>query len=270
MSESQQRTIFGEELDELVNVETTGRVIRPFKRMLDQIAKEYKIHFSSDGVDVYVMEPARVSAIEIHAPVSAFESFEVESETTIGVNSGGLGSALRHARYAKTSDDNVSITADARTLETEVNRQIGDTQATVTEQTELIDPDSLREEPNIPDGDTDVSVSIDPQTFIDTIKLLDTTSKADKFKLGADSGSIIFQQEGDVQRRNIDLEVAPSGVAEWTLFSPSYLEDIANALQSGYVDNLTLRWAEDYPIFAEFEREDTYHGQIMVAPRIQS
>lgn len=269
MSQTQQRTIFGDELNELVSIETTGRVIRPFKRMLDQVASEYKVQFTSEGLVVEVVDSSNVVAIQNEIPASAFESYTVHSDTVLGLSSNGFGSALKHARYAKKTDDSVSITADQRQLETEVNREIGGARATVNERAELIDPDSIRQTPEIPELDLDVTAEMDPKAFIETVKLLDTGSQ-EHIKLGTDTESIVFNQDQDIQKRNIALDVSPSDVCEFTFFTASYLGDIANALRVGYVDNLTLRWSEEMPLFAEFEREDTYSGRIMIAPRIKS
>lgn len=269
MSESAQRTIFGEELDELVNVETTGRVIRPFKRMLDQIAKEYKLQFTDDGLDVAVVDSANVIGIESHIQASAFEDYTLTSDTTLGVNSSGFGSALRHARYAKRTDDTVTIQADKRVLETEVDREIGNAQATVNERYELIDPDSIRQAPEIPDLDLGITADMEPETFIEATKLLETDRKH-YVALGANPESIVLNQEEDLQQRNVELEVTPSQVGEFTLFTGSYIEGIANALRVGYVDTVALRWDDEMPLFVEFEREGVYSGTIYVAPRIQS
>lgn len=269
MSDSAQRTIFGEELNELINVETTGRVIRPFKRMLDQIASEYKLQFTDDGLSVQVVDSANVIGIESHIQASAFEDYTLASETTLGVNSSGLGSALRHARYAKRTDDPVTIQADKRTLETEVNREIGNAQATVNERYELIDPDSIRQAPDVPDLDLGITAEIEPETFIEATKLLETDSKH-HVAFGSNPESIVLNQEEDLQQRNVELEVPPSQVGEFTLFTGDYIEDIANALRVGYVDDVTLRWDDEMPLFVDFEREGVYSGTIYVAPRIQA
>lgn len=266
MSETQQRTIFGEEINEQVRVETTGRVIRPFKRMLDQVAKEYKLRFGEDGLNVSVVDAANVQMVDLTLEADAFEDYWTEG-ITIGTNGTAFGSALQHARYGVSTDDPVILTAEERHLETETTRTFGDMPATVNERAETIDPDAIRQQPDLPDLDFDVTVDVDPRTFIEVIGAMDTNG-TDPIKLGANPESIVFNQEADLQQRNIRIDCDPSDVCEWSMHSPDYMEQLAKAIQVGYVDSLTLKWAEEYPLVAEVEREGVMHGQIMTAPRI--
>jgi proliferating cell nuclear antigen len=267
MSEAQQQTIFGEQLTEQVEIETTGRVIRPFKRMLDQIAAEYRLHFDSEGIQVSCVDTANVIGINATLPADAFESYELKEETTIGVNSRTLGSVLQHARYGKSSDDAITISADSRTMESEVDREFEDCAVTLSERSELIDPDAIREEPEWPELDLDVSADLAPKALIDVLDALG--DGAEHIKLGARPESLVLKQETDIQERAAELDVTPTEVAEYTYFSMGYVNDMKKALSVGYVDDLTLRWDEEFPLFAEFERDDTYHGEIMLAPRIK-
>lgn len=266
MSESIQKTVFGEQIEEQVRIETTGRVIRPFKRVLDTIAGEYKLHFDSDGITVEVVDPANVYAGCVTLEADAFETYELENETTFGISARNFGSALQHARYGKDTDDPIAVTGGPRHLETEVEREFGDTPATVNERVELTDPNSLRSQPDIPDLDLDVEVDLDPTAFTEVIGALDTDK--DYLKLGSNIDSIVFNQDSN-SKRNIRLDADPSNVSEWTLFSGSYMKQIRTALRDSYATELTLRWGEDLPLFAEFESE-TMHGTLMLAPRIQS
>lgn len=266
MSQTQQRTIFGESIEEKVSIETTGRTIRPFKQMLDQVADEYKLHFDSHGLNVSVVDPANVQMVDLTLERGAFEDYLTEG-TTVGINGTAFGSALQHARYGISTDDPVVLTADDRHLETETTREFGDMPATVNERAETIDPDSIRQEPDLPDLEHEVEVEVDPRAFIEVIGAMETKS-GDPIKLGTNPESIVFQQEMDLQQRNIEIECDPSNVAEWTMFSPDYMDLVAKMLQVGYIDNLTLKWSEEYPLIAEVEREGIMHGEIMTAPRI--
>jgi len=267
MSEGQQHTIFGEPLDEQLRIETTGRVIRPWKRMIDQIAKEYRIIATDDGLRVEAVDSGNVSAIftEIHA--DAFDRFELDSETVLG-NSGGFGTVLQHARYGKSSDDPITITAGVERIESEVTRTFDETDATISERAGLVDPAAIRESPDLPDLDLSVSAELSPDAFIEVIGLLDT-SDSHAIQLASDDESVTFKQDDDITKRNVDLDCKPTAESDFTYFSPMYFEDFANALRNGYVDSLTLRWDEEMPVFCEFEREGLYSGQLMLAPRIR-
>lgn len=267
-SDTQQQTIFGEPLEEQLRIETSGRVIRPWKRMIDQVATEYKMDVTDTGLSVDAVDTSNVIAIFTEIEASAFEAYEITEETTIGVSGDVLGSALQHARYGESSDDVVELTATQEQLESTVHRPLGEADATLSERVSLIDPNSIRECPDLPDLDLNVAVDMEPETFIETVGVLETTDK-DHIKIGTNPSEVVFAQETDTNQRNIQLECDPSEVSEFTLFTGSRIGDIATALRNGYVDSVTLRWAEEFPLMVEFEREDVYSGTIMVAPRIK-
>lgn len=266
MNKTQQQTIFGEPLDEQIHIETAGRIIRPFKRMLDQVAGEYRLEFTNDGVVVGTVDSGNVLGIEIELYASAFDVYELAGITELGITASNFGSAVQHARYAKNTDDEIAISADSKHLETEVSRELGSTAATLSERVGLIDPASIRERPDLPELDLGVSVDVPVDTFIEVLNVLDTDNE--HIKLGSNIDSVTFNQETDTQQRNIRIDANPTEASEYTYFTAEYLSAIASGLNVGYVDDVTLRWDEEMPLFVDFEREGVYEGQFMVAPRI--
>lgn len=266
-AETEQTTVFGETLDEQVHIETSGRVIRPAKRMLDQIADEYKIQCNNDGLFVKTVDAGNVVMVALDVPSSSFEAYDVEDGTVLGTSGSGLGSALQHARYGKSTDDPLVLTADQKHLKTEVTREIQGYEAEVNEQIELIDPKSIRQEPDLPDLDLEVKLDLSPDAFCETIRMFDDDEEI-RFKSEGDN--LILKQKGGETKRQISLTAEPSNDCGWAIFTADYLHDFAKAVQNGYVDDLTLKWGEDYPLVLDFEREDVYSGRLMVAPRIKS
>ena len=271
MSPQVQQTVFGEPIEETVRIETTGRVIRPFKRMLDPWGRkdytEYKLWVDVDGIRVRYVNPSNTALVINRIEPEAFDSFDVDELTVLGVNSQSFGSALRHARYGVSTDDELTITADSSQLQTVTHREIADQKATITEQFDLIDPDSIREsdEVNIDEDMLTAEVDLSADAFIEVVRMLDDSSgTATKFKQS--NGVFEIQQEQDVERRNIQLEVG-EGNAE-AMFSSDMVARISNALHMGFVDDVTMKWGDEFPVFVEFEREDVYSGEIMLAPRV--
>jgi len=268
-SEAKQQTIFGEEIAQHIQIETTGRVIRPWKRMLDQITAEYRLRFDDEGIHVRTVDTANVIAIRTTLPADAFETYELDEDITLGVKASQLGTVLQHARYGKSSDDAISLTAESGHIESEVDREFGGCGVTLSERSELIDPGAIRESPDFPDLDLGVSAEMAPQTFIEVLEAMDNDS-GEHMQLGARPDSVLLKQNTDIDKRAVEIDVTPSETAEYTWFSMYYVSKMQTALSVGYVDELTLRWDEEFPLFAEFEREDSYYGEIMLAPRIQS
>jgi DNA polymerase III sliding clamp (beta) subunit (PCNA family) len=267
MQETSQRTIFGEQIEEQIRIETTGRVIRPFKRAISQIAKEYTLQFSDDGIRVEVIDSGNVQGGYFNLHASAFDEYWIEEDTTLGITQDSFGSVLQHARYGKRSDDPITLSGDAEYLQSEVTRPFGKSEATINERAALTDPDAIRGFDGVPDLDLDVTTEIHPKTFIEAIKAMDTKSHV---RLGSNIDSITFNQEMDLTKRNINIETDPSEVSEWTFYSGRYLENVQKSLSMSYADSCTLTWDEEFPLMVEFEREDIISGTIMTAPRIQS
>lgn len=264
MSETTQTTVFGEPLEETISFTTTGRVIRPFKQMIDQIADEYKLQFD-DGIHVSVVDSANVMMGSFSLKESALETADLD-ETIIGASSTALGNIFQHARYGATTDDTIQVVGNAEHLESTVQKTVGDTEATFTERSAVIDPMSIRETPDIPDIDTTVSVDIDPRAFIEVLNTLDDGIPT---QLRAIDGEMQIKQKGEVDSSHVSLLTdATADVEEWTFYTTKYLNSIAKGLHSGYVDDVTLRWSEEIPLFVEFEREGLYNGVHVIAPRI--
>jgi len=61
---------------------------------------------------------------------------------------------------------------------------------------------------------------------------------------------------------------------ESSRFSIDYLQDMADGLKPGKVDDVTLVWSNEFPIRLEFERtideEIAYEGEYFLVPRIES
>lgn len=264
---SDQTTIFGDQLNDVLAAETTGRTIRPWKRLIDPVAAEFRLHATDDGLQVRAVDSANVFAVETTLPASAFESYAVESETVFGVSKQGLGSLLQHARYGTSTDDAVTLTGDPTTLRSRTDRDYAGVDATVREQRSTIEPDSIRDGFDAPEFSFETSVDLDPQAFIDIIKAVST---GEYITLHAESDGIRFVQTGDIESREVAVDADIESACGPTLFSVEYLNGLASGLSNSYAESLTLKWGEDYPLAAEFECPSGAHGRYILSPRISA
>jgi len=137
----------------------------------------------------------------------------------------------------------------------------------------LIDPDSIRQEPDIPDLDLPAEVVLEGKDVNRSVTAGDMVS--DHIALGVDETDEFFyvNAEGDTddvhleltQDDLIDLQVGPAR----SLFSLDYLKDMNKAIPKD--TEVTLDLGEEFPVkiyfgFAEGQGQVTY----MLAPRIQS
>lgn len=272
MANATQTTVFGETLDEAYRIETTGRVIRPFKQLIGQVispgrkAAEFKPTLGAGGLTTLVTDPANVIMVDGTIPAGTFDGYDVPEEIQLGVTDDLLGSLFQHARYGVSTDDDLTITGNSRRMETKVTRDLHGVTTTFRERRGLIDPDSIREQPDFPDVDYAVKADIPVRTFIEVIDAVD----ADYARIEATDAGLAVSSETDVSQMHVglDMPVESDGDAA-ALYSTDYLDSIAKALHVGKVDDMTLRFSDEFPMVVEFDREDTYHGRIMLAPRIK-
>lgn len=268
MSDAQQTTVFGNGKDNELHLTATGRTLRPAKRMIGAVCDETRLQVTTDGLRVCMVDRYNVVMVELDVPDSAFDAYDVENPTTLGVSMDSLGSVLQHARYGKDSNDMVDLYANNAALRTVVDREFGATEATLRESRPLIDPDLVRETPEIPELDLDVETEIAPETFV---RAVNTCADGGNYMvLEASEDTIHLSRDTDMAQTEIDLVADVSRPTDGeTLFGMNYLEMVAKGLRSGYVDNVTLKWAEEYPLQVGFEREDCYSGMYFIAPRMR-
>jgi len=269
MTNDAQLTIGGETLDEQLRIETTGRVIRPFRRMVSVIGRstttaEYKMYVADDGLHVTTIDTANVMYVDITQPAETLDALEVDGEAVLGLNDSAFASALSDARYGKSTDDPITLTSDGATLETVVDREYGDVDATVTDRMELIDPDAIRQPPNPIDLDR-AAVSLPPQALIDVL----SSFEEEYLGIALSDGTLSFTTETDTTARAIDLSVESGADVPQTIFSRDYIDDIVNGLRSGYVEETTLQIGEELPLSVEFATEQGAVGEYCLAPRVR-
>ena len=271
MSETTQTTVFGEAIDEQLYIETEGRTIRPWKQLVCQVLQgsrsrtsEFRLHVDSDGLHVKAVDPANVMLVNTTIDADAFNSYETEN-VTLGASGDILGTLFQHARYGVSTNDELTITGNTDELETTVEREFDGIEATFTERQSLVNPGMIRDDADVPNLDVETTIDIPVRAFIKALNALggeDTTFKAE-------NGSLILGQETGTEGRSIELNAGVSGDAE-AIYSHSYIERLANALHVGKVDEIGVRFDDEFPVIVEFEREDVYSGEIMLAPRIGS
>lgn len=269
MTTDTQLTIDGAELDEQLRVETTGRVIRPFQRMIDIVVDEYKIAVTDDGLHVRAVDAPNVMYVDAVIPVSELETLSIEGdETAIAVSSSHFADVLSDARYGKSTDDPVTLSTDGATLESVIDREYGGVPATVTNRAELIDPAAVRAEPDVLDMDR-VSFAFPPDAFIDVVGSFDSFGGR-SVKLSVADELAKFDVEGDTRSRQIDLAVDADGEVPATHYSLSYLKSIAKGLKTGYAESMTVHISHDYPLSVRAVTEQNLMVEYTVAPRVGS
>ncbi|WP_135821740.1 DNA polymerase sliding clamp [Halostella litorea] len=242
----------------IVSAETLGTALDSVSVLVD----ECKIHLDDDGIEIRAVDPANVGMVDLSLSADAFESYEADGGV-IGVNLSRLEDIVGMAD----SDQLVELELDEETRKLHI--QIDGLEYTLA----LIDPDSIRQEPDIPDLDLASEIVIEGADIDRAVTAADMVS--DHIALGVDEEKELFyvDAEGDtddvhleLDREDlIDLQAGPA----YSLFSLDYLKDMNKAIAKDA--EVTLELGEEFPVKIHFDIAEG-NGQVtfMLAPRIQS
>ncbi|WP_435334177.1 DNA polymerase sliding clamp [Haloarchaeobius sp. TZWWS8] len=235
------------------------------KTTLDSVSvlvDECKIHLNEDGFEIRAVDPANVGMVDLRLSAAAFESYEADGGV-IGVNL----SRLEDIAGMADSGQLVELELDEETRKLHI--QIDGLEYTLA----LIDPDSIRKEPDIPDLDLPAEVTVEGKDINRAVKAADMVSDHIALGVDADKKTFFVNAEGDTDDVHLELDEEDlidlqAGNAR-SLFSLDYLKDMDKAIPKDA--EVTLELGEEFPVMIHF---DIAEGQgtvlFVLAPRIQS
>jgi proliferating cell nuclear antigen len=235
------------------------------KETLDSVSvlvDECKIHLDEDGLSIRAVDPANVGMVDLDLGAAAFESYEADGGL-IGVNLSRLEDIAGMADAGQL----VQLELDEETRKLHI--QIDGLEYTLA----LIDPDSIRQEPDIPDLDLPAHVVIEGRDIDRAVTAADMVS--DHIALGVDTADELFYIDAEGDTDDVHLELTRDQLIDLeagdahSLFSLDYLKDMNKAIPKDAEVELEL--GDEYPVklhydIAEAQGRVTY----MLAPRIQS
>jgi len=239
--------------------------LQKYVDVLTPVVSEAKIHFSEDGIHTRAVDPANVCMVgPVELAPSAFETYDAPGSVTIGVNLTRLDDVLDLADGGDLVEFGVDM--ETRALQIEygpVEQRIG-----------LIDPDTVRKEPDIPDLDLPNTVHVPGGRLDEAADVIDLVSDHIGFDCSTD-GTLDIYAEGDVDESHYRLgadELLPgSEITEdtYSLFSLDYVESLVKPMPDDA--DIEVRLGDEFPTELSWE---TCEGHLSVyqqlAPRIQN
>lgn len=236
-----------------------------FKDALDSVSvlvDECKIRLNEDELSIRAVDPANVGMVDLSLEATAFESYEADNGV-IGVNLGRLKDIAGMAN----SGDLIQLDLDEETRKLHI--QIEDLSYTLA----LIDPDSIRQEPDIPELDLPTEVVLEGDQLNRGIQAADMVSDHISLRVDDTEDAFYIEAEGDTDDVDLklnkdDLISLKSGAAD-SLFSLDYLKDMNKAIPK--TTEVTADLGEGFPVKFHYTfSEGLGHVTYMLAPRIQS
>ena len=242
----------------IVSAETLRGALDSVSVLVD----ECKINLNEDGLAIRAVDPANVGMVDLTLDVEAFESYETDGGV-IGVNLARLEDFVGMAD----SDQLVQLELDEETRKLHV--RIDGLEGTLA----LIDPESIRKEPDIPDLDLPATVVVEGRDIDRAVKAADMVS--DHIALGVDADEELFYVDAEGDTDDVHLELTREDLIDLTpgdahsLFSLDYLKNMNKAIPKDAEVEMEL--GEEFPVKMHFDfAEGDGHVTFMLAPRIQS
>lgn len=232
--------------------------LEPVSALVD----ECKMRITEDGVSVTAVDPANVGMVALDIPSSVFETYEAR-EHTIGLPLERFLDIISLFATEEGSEP-VRIKLDEETRE--LLLECGGLDYTLT----LTDPGTIRQEPDIPDLDLAVEVTLPGEEFNRAINACSMV--AEYLHLGTTSaGAFYVRAKGDAD--SVDVKLSSEELVDFdgeqadSLFSVEYLQDMEGPIPDS--TPVTLGIGPDFPALIHFELVDRQASvKYVLAPRI--
>ncbi|SEH60767.1 monomeric archaeal DNA polymerase sliding clamp [Halopenitus malekzadehii] len=239
----------------------------PVDQLVDSVGAlvdEFRLHLNEDGIRVAAVDPANIAMADVTIDAAAFESFEA-TDGTLGIplsKTGGL-------------EDTVGIATEGNLIWFELQEQTRKLSIEIdTHEVELalIDPSSIRQDPDIPDMQLPGYVVLDASDLKKAVKIAEKYS--DHILIGGDEDEQLFKivAEGDTDTYSCEFDAEDRIDADRipdasSLLSADYLKDVTKAIPSNA--EVHLFWGNEYPVRFEYGFADD-HGSVetVISPRI--
>jgi len=248
----------------IIQADKLQQYVDTFSALVD----ECKFRFDGDGITTSAVDPANVAAYhDVNLSAHAFESYDAPGQIAFGVSLNKLDDYLGSAN----SDDLVNISIDMETRHLVIRyREIRHEMA-------LIDPDSVRNDPDLPDLELPNHVVVPADALEEAAKNIDLVTDHIWFAAEDDPNDPSVRQfvaygEGDTDNTSVrwdaeDLTRAKLNGDVESCYGLPYVLDLTKAMPSG--EEVTIHFGEEFPTIWEWQ---TFGGDLTVtsllAPRI--
>ncbi|HDH91363.1 MAG TPA: proliferating cell nuclear antigen (pcna) [Candidatus Aenigmarchaeota archaeon] len=226
-----------------------------------ELIDEGVFNISKDKISLIAADRAMVAAVDFNILATAFDSYELEKETSIGLNISNLLSVLKRAR----SKD--KITLSLKDSKFEIFLHNSTKRRFVVPLIEI----SQEEVPSIEQLQFTVKVELKPEILRESIKDAEIVSDAITFE--ASPKSFIMRAEGDISQTESILEKGNEDLLELDAketvkarYPIDYLKKMIKAAR--LADSVIIEFAQEYPMKLSFKVMDKVSLVFVLAPRV--
>jgi len=230
---------------------------------LTALVDECKVRLDEDGLSIQAVDAANVAMVDVWLPKEDFASYQADEEL-LGVNLVRLADVVGMGN----KDDTVSLELNEETRKLRI--EIDGLRYTLS----LIDPDSIHQEPNVPELDNP-TYTIMGGEIQQAVKASGLVSDHMGFRSSPELNKEGIMQafaEGDTDDVSVDMPFGDvydaADEEESSLFSLDYLDGMAKELPQG--KDVSVELGDDYPIKMTTGLGEEGEMTYLLAPRIEN
>lgn len=226
-----------------------------------ELIDEGLFKISKDGISLIAADRAMVAVVDFHISSSAFESYELGKERTIGLNIGHLLSVLKRA----SGEDKISLNLLDNKLEI-VMRNSSRRRFTVP----LLEL-TQEEVPPVEQLEFTAKAEVKPEVLQSGIE--DAEIIADSVLFETTPTKFSMRAEGDISKAELELEKGDEALigiktdgevrARYPL---DYLKKMIKAAR--IADSISIEFGQDYPMRLGFKAGEKCSLKFVLAPRV--
>ena len=229
---------------------------------------------------IKAVDPANVGMVEMKLDRAEFDQFETGVEDNPDTDEIVLGLNLKNFTSQVKDIADEPVDDDEQTLHVELDEDfrklsIWAVPGSMEFTTALIDPDSIREEPDIPNMDLPASLQIMSSYMDHAVKTAKKYSEHITLGMNNDDDTFYMSAEGDTDDWSAILDsdhmsvqsLATAEVA--SIFSLEYFDDVRKGIPKNVP--VKMEMGQEFPVRIMFDFLDSNASvTYMIAPRIQS
>jgi len=244
-------------------VVTSAKLWKGIIAAVSELVDEANFIIAPDGLRLRAMDPSHVAMVELDLPPTAFDEYECDEETVIGVNFDEFNKLLKRAKARERLE--LELSDRSRLTVKFVGKALR------TFRMPLID--IAGEELPSPSLEFNVRAKVIADALRDAIKDASVISDYVKFKADQEVLTILASGDrGDVEVKLsedmgslIELDVKEPSASTYSL---SYLSDMMKAVAAAEI--ATIQFSTDMPLRLDFELPGEGRITYYLAPRMEA
>ena len=227
-----------------------------------ELIDEGVFKISKDGISLIAADRAMVAVVDFKLDASAFDSFEVDKEQSIGINVSNFLSILKRA----SGEDKI-------TLSLEDSSKLEITLKNSSRRRFLLPLIDLTQEEVPPIEQLEFSATVELKSEVLESGIEDAELVSDALLFEASGNKFVMRAEGDVSRTELELERGEDPLIDLKAngsikarYPLDYLKKMIKAAK--LADTVKIYFGQDYPMKLEFKSGDKVSLVFVVAPRV--